>query len=119
MDFEVALENKNIEVRNQLIENEIHENEWDDYLTSYCVHGGYPTDILILKLEIDEDLKSILVNFSVSFTKSLPTSCKEVVLDYEASAFFSVSINKQNADFEINCDYGEGDGDELFSGDYL
>lgn len=117
MDFEAALKKENIDHRIESIEKEINEHDWFDSLTSYCVHGGYPTDILVSNIEIEGDLEEIIANFNLNFTESVPTSCKDQILEYKVSAFISVSIKRQNGQYVINSEYG--DEDDLFCGDYL
>jgi len=112
MDFKKLRQAGSADERKACIEEQVCDEAWADYLTD-LPHGGYPDDINIYEIEIDEsDETFITVDVKIDFKESVPSSCHDINYGHNATAEFRIQIERSDGAHEI--DDGESDVDDDF-----
>ncbi len=102
MNFTKAMAAKTKEERERLIEDEISGYAWGDEVEDYLLHGGWPDDINVYKISIDDsDENEIEVIAYIEFTESVPSSCHDYNHEHPGSAVAKVMIDRESATYDI------------------
>lgn len=120
MDFKNALRQTSTTERDRLIENEVTDEDWCDYLTEDMQHGGWPdeADVETIKI-VDKGGEEIIVNVDVAFSESVSTGCKDVNFSHNGSASFRIRIDRETGLIEVEAVGADVDDDfVVYSGDY-
>jgi len=124
MDFDSALEENEIARRNELIEEEILNDSWDDELNDFMTRGGWPDDVQVDKVGIRDDGEYVIATAEVQFVQSVPTGCKDLNRTYDGTVNIEVLIHRPSGTYEIKHnsldmdDDDRDDNDDFYADDY-
>jgi hypothetical protein len=104
MDFRRALQANSVNDRDALIEHEIYDEDWCEYLTE-LPNGGWVEEAPVYDIQIDDtDEETIIVTFRVEYNELVQFGCSNIDPQTEPTKiqFFMVTIDKKCPDrFEV------------------
>lgn len=102
MDFNKALNADAKSERDELIESEICDGDWYEYVQDHLRHGGRPDDVSVDNTEIDDSAEdSITVKVDISFLELVQSSCQDITHDHKGWAKYRVTISKIDSSYDV------------------